>query len=61
MERKKYAKLCAIAVSLGAAVGMFGFFVKEPTTNAKVISFDLACVKAHLDAHTQGVDIVTDC
>jgi len=73
MERKKYAIYFGMTLALGAVVGMLGFFVAGPATHAKaqkIISFDLACLKAHLDydslnfptgGRTSGVDMVTDC
>lgn len=63
-QGKKYVRLFAVTVVLGAIVGTFGFLASEPhdantsglhqTTAASIsISFDLGCIKKH--------GIIVDC
>jgi len=55
------AKKLAIAIALGAAVGMIGFCVLQPSVAQQdgLISFDLDCVRDHLGA--QAGDLVAEC
>jgi hypothetical protein len=51
-QRRKYALVCSITIALGACAGIIGFFVSENKTSLDdgIISFDLGCIKGHLDA-----------
>lgn len=61
-QRKPYLRL-AVAVAIGTAAGIMGFFVfgSPQGTTDSTISFDLACIKKHLSAHGGDLDMVTDC
>jgi hypothetical protein len=63
-QRKKYALICSVTIALGALTGIVGFFMSEnqSSPNAAIISFDLGCIKGHLDAQDgDRADIFADC
>jgi len=56
------SKKLALALALGAAVGMLGFFVMQPHgATDGIISFDLDCIKDRVGAHNDNLDMVADC
>merc|ERR1719327_648045 len=64
IQRKKYAVICSITLVLGALAGTMGFFMSDNKTSLSngIISFDLGCIKGHLDAHDgDRADIFADC
>jgi hypothetical protein len=63
-QRKKYALICSITIVLGALAGIIGFFMFENKVSPDdgIISFDLGCIKGHLDAlDGDRADIFADC
>jgi plastocyanin len=57
-------KMIAVAIGLGAAVGMIGFCVLQPSANTNadsVISFDAACLRDYLGANDGSFETAADC